>query len=215
VAYLPYRPAAVVRAVLINIINNLSPKHERQRQQTRRPCDHHSQHEPLISFHCSACKSSRLSCINWTKSDAVPSVPPPEDETAGPRQFRCGSHLCELNSGTEAAAGSPRCWLRSLLAGWPSADRALRNFIKCSSPRPARPYPGLLGNRDRGDQRKRPTHFPECTQNRTETQRKSKTTPLSFASKPPHGRTRLIEWSALAEVGWLFRGRPDITWPTQ
>jgi hypothetical protein len=214
VAYLPYRPAAVVRAVLINIINNLSPKHERQRQQTRRPCDHHSQHEPLISFHCSACKSSRLSCINWTKSDAVPSVPPPEDETAGPRQFRCGSHLCELNSGTEAAAGSPRCWLRSLLAGWPSADRALRNFIKCSSPAGASlPGPTRQSRPRRSTQKAH--SLPQCTQNRTESQRKSETTPLSFASKPPHGRTRLIEWSALAEVGWLLRGRPDITWPTQ
>src|SRR5262245_35205083 len=53
VAYLPYVPTAVVLAVLTNTINIMSPKHERQRQQTWRPCDHHSQQEPLIGLHCS------------------------------------------------------------------------------------------------------------------------------------------------------------------
>src|SRR5262245_8858271 len=45
VAYLPH---AVVGTVLINVT---SPKHEPQRQQTRRPCDHQPQQKPLIRFH--------------------------------------------------------------------------------------------------------------------------------------------------------------------
>ena len=44
-------PAAVVHAALTNIIDFVSQKYERQRQQTRRPCDHHSQQEPLIGLH--------------------------------------------------------------------------------------------------------------------------------------------------------------------
>jgi hypothetical protein len=34
------------------VTNITSPKHERQHQQPRCPCDHHSQQEPLIGFHC-------------------------------------------------------------------------------------------------------------------------------------------------------------------
>jgi len=33
------------------VTNFMSPKHERQHQQSRRPCDHHSQQKPLIGFH--------------------------------------------------------------------------------------------------------------------------------------------------------------------
>jgi hypothetical protein len=53
VAYLLYVPIAVVCAALTKIVDVVSPKHDRQRHQTWRPCDHHSKEEPLIGFHCS------------------------------------------------------------------------------------------------------------------------------------------------------------------
>jgi hypothetical protein len=51
--WLIYRTCQLVlSAPFCTILSNiLSPKHERQHQQTRRPCDHHSQEEPLIGFH--------------------------------------------------------------------------------------------------------------------------------------------------------------------
>src|SRR5215510_13540935 len=44
VAYLPRVLTAVVGTVLINVT---SPKHEPQRQQTRRPCDHQPQQKTI------------------------------------------------------------------------------------------------------------------------------------------------------------------------
>jgi hypothetical protein len=63
-------------------------KHEGQHQQSRRPCDHHSQQEPLVGFHGSV--PPLPIWYNWNKSDAVPLEPPlsPKNETAGPHQFR-------------------------------------------------------------------------------------------------------------------------------
>lgn len=43
----PCQRPATTAAVLITMV----PKHERQHQQARRPCDHHSQQEPLKGFH--------------------------------------------------------------------------------------------------------------------------------------------------------------------
>lgn len=99
VAYLLNVPVAVVRAVLNNIINVLSPKHERERQQARCPSDHDPQQKPLIDFHYSVPSQQILnsSCItgqkvmrfHWFRRS-------PKDETVWPYQFRYNSHLCEL-----------------------------------------------------------------------------------------------------------------------
>jgi hypothetical protein len=65
-------------------------KQERQRQQPRRPCHHHSQQKPLIGFHCS---------LLGLLAAFIPG------ETAGTRPIGCGSQLCELYS--HAAFGRP------------------------------------------------------------------------------------------------------------
>src|SRR5258705_3577661 len=74
VAYLPHGRTAVGRTVLTDIIDITSPKHDRQHEQTGRPCDHHSQQEPLIGFHCGvpACSLSRYAM----RGDGRPSPTP-------------------------------------------------------------------------------------------------------------------------------------------
>jgi hypothetical protein len=66
---LPQVPTAIVSAVFINVM--LSPKYEPERQQTRRPCGHQSQQEPLIVFHCSAPPICKIFPINLPFTGAV------------------------------------------------------------------------------------------------------------------------------------------------
>jgi hypothetical protein len=67
----------------------MSPKHECQHQQTRRPRDHHSQQEPFIGYHWSIPASSRSSGITGTKVTRFHwNRRSPKVNTAGPHQFR-------------------------------------------------------------------------------------------------------------------------------
>ena len=83
-----------LRAVVCTVlINEMLPKHERQHQQPRRPCDQHSQQEPLIRFHCSVPPVTIPMITRQKVTSSIAFHRSPYDETAGPHQFRCARIL--------------------------------------------------------------------------------------------------------------------------